>query len=817
MWSGLGGKDSDATLRKLEQEAQAARWCIPYVTHLNAHTLKTLDGSLMQVLHLGGLPFDTADSDELDIFKRVRNQLWKTFSNSNFALYHHFVRRRRHVLPEGDFPRESFLNDLNRAWCDRLAQRRLYSNDIYLTLVYKPGQGVAKRLDHFARTLSQRLDDREREAYEIKSLQALDDAMRALTEVFKPYLPRRLGVAPTKDGVPCSELMQLYGFLINLQERNYAVPDRPVSEVLPVARTIFRNEVVELRHTARTLYAGMISVKEYPSQSAATLYDGLLTLPFEFCATQSFRFEERTRSEAAIKQQRNRLLNAGDSGQSQIYALDLAMEETKGEAGFGLHHHSLLVWDEDDTTIAPRLAAIDAAMAEQGVTCVREDVNLEAAFYAQLPGNFRFIARGARISTKNFASFASCHNYLGGRAKSVWGPAITVLPTASGTAYHFNLHVSDRGNTLVLGPTGQGKTLTTSFLFAQSLKLGGRRVFLDKDRGMEIFVRAIGGDYFRIESQRPTGWNPLQLPDTPTARGFLVDWFEALLTDEGGEPVNTTDRQRIRQVVSGAFDLEPALRQLCHVAPMFGNAEQDKLGKRLLDWYDHPRYGRGQHAWVFDNPKNALDMQNPVIGFDMTYVLDAKQIRPAVLTWLFYIVETLLDGQPMAIFADEGWRMLDDEIVARRIENFEFVIRKNNGLLVFATQTPETVMQSHISAALKQQSETFILFPNPKAEEDVYRGYLGLNASQFEMIRNDLPMRPGRGWFLVKNSLGVSVCQLDMQGMDEHIAVLSGNKNTVALMDELMELHGSSPQAWLPHFRTRYQQASGAAASGGRS
>lgn len=815
MWRSLSNQ-KDAVLRHVSQEAPAARWCVPYVAHVNAHTLRTLDGSLVQVIHLGGLPFDTADGDELDLFKRIRNQLWKTFSTSNLAVYHHLVRRRRVTLPLGEFEPGGFAAELNKVWCERLSQRRLYTNDIYISLVHKPGEGVAKRLDQVFRSLSERLDAQEREDYERKALQALEDAMRSLLEVFKLYQPRRLGVATTAGGVPCSELIRLYGFFINLQDRRFALPERPVAEILPVARTIFRNEVVELRHTARTVYAGMLSVKEYPSQTAATMYDGLLTLPFEFCATQSFRFEERSRSEAAIKQQRNRLLNAGDAGQTQIHALDVAMEETKGEAGFGLHHHTLMVWDEDASAVAGKLAMVDAELAERGITSVREDVNLEAAFYAQLPGNFRFIARGARISTKNFASFASCHNYLGGRETSIWGPAITVLPTASGTAYHFNLHVADRGNTLVLGPTGQGKTLTTSFLFAQSLKLGGRRVFLDKDRGMEIFVRAIGGDYFRIESQRATGWNPLQLPDSPLARGFLVDWLESLLTDPGGEPVDATDRQRIRQVVASVFDLAPELRQLCHVAPMFGNAEQDKLAKRLLDWYEHPRYGRGQHAWVFDNPSNELDMSNPVIGFDMTYVLDAKQIRPAVLTWLFYVVETLLDGQPLAIFADEGWRLLDDEIVARRIENFEFVIRKNNGLLVFATQTPETVMHSHISAALKQQSETFILFPNPKADEDVYRGYLGLNQTQFDMIKNDLPMRPGRGWFLVKNGLGVSVCQLDMNGMDDHIAVLSGNKNTVNLLDHLMVQHGSEPAAWLPHFMAGYRTA-GRAETIGRS
>lgn len=809
MWPSIIGGQHQA-LRKVSQEAEAAKWCVPYVSHLNAHTLRTQDGCLLQAIHLGGLPFDTTDADELDLLKRIRNQLWKTFSNSNLAVYHHLVRRRRVMLPVGEFPDEGFPAQLNAAWCDRLSQRKLYVNDIYLSLVHKPGQGVAKRIDQMFKAFSERVDAQERENYERKALELLDDSTRALLEVFKPYQPQRLGVVPDANEVPCSELMRLYGFLINLQDRKYAMPERPVAEILPVARTIFTNEVIELRHVAKTLYAGMVSVKEYPSLTAASMYDKLLTMPFEFCMTQSFCFEERSRSEAAIKQQLTRLVNAGDAGLSQMEALNLAMDETKGEAGFGLHHHSVLVWDEDPAAVSAKLATVDAELGECGIIGVREDVNLEAAFYAQLPGNFRFIARGARISTKNFASFASCHNYLGGRPTSIWGPAITVFPTASGTGYQFNLHVADRGNTLVLGPTGQGKTLTTSFLFAQSLKLGGRRIFLDKDRGMEIFVRAIGGNYFRIESQRPTGWNPLQLPDTPTNRGFLVDWFESLLTDPGGEPIHAEDRQRIRQIVSSVFDLVPELRQLDHVAPMFGNAEQDKLAKRLLDWYEHPRYGRGQHAWVFDNPTNELDMSNPVVGFDMTYVLDAKQIRPAVLTWLFFVIETLLDGQPLAMFADEGWRLLDDEIVARRIENFEFVIRKNNGLLVFATQTPETVIQSHISAALKQQSETFILFPNPKADENVYRGYLGLNETQFDLIRNKLPQRPGRGWFLVKNSLGVSVCQLDMAGMDDYIAVLSGNKNTVALMDRLMDKHGKEASQWLPHFMAQHASAGAA-------
>jgi type IV secretion system protein VirB4 len=53
-----------------------------------------------------------------------------------------------------------------------------------------------------------------------------------------------------------------------------------------------------------------------------------------------------------------------------------------------------------------------------------------------------------------------------------------------------------------------------------------------------------------------------------------------------------------------------------------------------------------------------------------------------------------------------------------------------------------------------------------------------------------------------------------MQGMDDHIAVLSGNKNTVAFMDRLMAEHGEDPAAWLPHFRAGHRSAGSAEAMG---
>src|SRR5262249_7556118 len=153
-------------------------------------------------------------------------------------------------------------------------------------------------------------------------------------------------------------------------------------------------------------------------------------------------------------------------------------------------------------------------------------LNLEPCFWAQLPGNFSYIAREAMISTANFAGFASLHNYPSGLSKgNHWGAAVTVLETISGTPYFFNFHKQDVGHTTIIGPTGTGKSVLLNFLLAQSLKFKPKIFFFDKDHGAEIFIRALGGVHATLGLSQPSGFNPLKLPDTPENRSFLSEWL----------------------------------------------------------------------------------------------------------------------------------------------------------------------------------------------------------------------------------------------------------------------------------------------------
>ncbi len=132
------------------------------------------------------------------------------------------------------------------------------------------------------------------------------------------------------------------------------------------------------------------------------------------------------------------------------------------------------------------MAEVQSALAETAAIAVREDVNLEPAFWAQFPGNFGLIARKAMISTANFASLASFHNHPTGQSSDThWGGPITVLETTSFGPYHFNFHSGDLGNFTIIGPSGSGKTALLAFLLAQAERLQPRIAYFDKDRGAE--------------------------------------------------------------------------------------------------------------------------------------------------------------------------------------------------------------------------------------------------------------------------------------------------------------------------------------------
>ncbi len=766
---------------------QAAGGHLPYARHVDDHTLETRDGLLLQVIRLRGLLFETADTGELNYRKALRDATLRAIGTSRFALYHHLVRRRVEPALDVDYP-DAFSQTLGDRWAKRLATKQLFVNDLYLTLVRRPLQGRLGLADQVRGWFTRAgAEPKAAQNYELAQLAAGRDALLA---ALGEYEPRLLGVYDTAQG-PCSEPLEFLSELYNGEQRPVLLPHQDLGAYLPYRRVSFGQETVELSaagHLPRS-FLGLVSIKDYPSWSAPGMFDELMRLPVELTVTQSFAFVERQAALERMNLALRRMRSAEDEAVSLRGELAQAKDDVAaGRAGYGEHHMTIAVRGDSPAAVDAGVAEVTAAMADMGVVAVREEIALEPAFWAQFPSNFKYIARRGLVSTSNFAGLASIHNFPTGQANGAhWGDAVTLLETTAAGPYFFNFHQGDLGNFTVIGPSGSGKTVVLNFLLAQARKLDPRIIFFDKDRGAELFIRAIGGRYDLLRPGQASGLNPLQLEDTPANRGFLVDWLAQLA---GGADV--TDMERIRDAVSANFDQPLEHRRLRYLAELFRGDRRPQSGdlwSRLRPWW-----GDGERAWLFDNPADLTDLTARTVGFDMTVLLDDPAVRTPAMMYLFHRVEERLDGSPAIIVVDEGWKALDDEVFVRRIKDWEKTIRKRNGIVGFATQSAQDALESRIASAIVEQAATQIFMVNAKARAEDYVQGFGLTPHEFDLIRT-LP--DSAHCFLIKRGGESVVARLDLSGEKDILTVLSGRERTVRLLDELRALAGDDPNAWM--------------------
>jgi len=761
---------------------------LPYARHVDDVTIETRDGSLLQIIRLGGLLFETADTDELNYRSQLRDAVLRTIGSAQFAIYHHVVRRKAEVALEAEFP-DAFSRGLNERWQTRLGAREMYVNDLFLTIVRRPLRGRMGWADKVRSVITNSSVDRD--AAFASERRALSAAVEALVAALGSYDPRVLRVYHSGDG-PRSEPLEFLSYLYNLDMRPVGLPFGDLGLHLPFRRVSFGQDAFELAHAGHlpSQFGAIISIKDYPAQTLPGMFDELCRMPFELVVSQSFGFVDRNAALGRMNLALRRMRSAEDEALSLKDELSRAKDDVAtGRAAFGEHHASIAVHAHSLEKLDAHAAEITAVLADLGIVAIREDIALEPAFWAQFPANFKYIGRRALVSSRNFAGLASLHNFPVGKPHgNHWGDAVTLFETTAAGPYFFNFHHQDLGNFTIIGPSGSGKTVVLNFLLAQARKFAPRIVFFDKDRSAELFIRAMGGRYDRLRPGAASRLNPLKLEDTPANRQFLMEWLTLLA---GG--LDAQEAELAADAIDANFVQLPAYRTLRHLVELFrGHAkpEADDLYARMRPWW-----GSGERAWLFDNDEDLTDLTADVVGFDMTAVLDDPVARTPALLYFFHRVEERLTGEPSIIVVDEGWKALDDDVFVRKIKDWEKTIRKRNGIVGFATQSAQDALESRIASAIIEQAATQIFMINPKARAEDYIDGFGLTPHEFELVRT-LPDQSH--CFLIKHGQDSVVARLNLSGEKDILTVLSGREATVRRFDELVEQTGADPQAWLP-------------------
>lgn len=780
----------------IRKETSVSRF-IPYTRHIDETTLKTKENYLLKIIKIDGLPFETADQIDINQNKNIRSTLLRGLSNSRFAIYHHIIRRETHEALDGFFE-SPWCDALDKAYQSKLSKKRMFVNEQYLTIVRRPAQSKMSLVGEISRTLFSKVDHDLADHYERQSHAALNEAVSHILTSLSPYKPRVLGINQTDKG-NFSEVLSFLSYLINFEKADIRLPYGNIADYLGAKRLSFGKETLEVRGAAPddVKLGAILSIKEYADATGPGMLDGLLRLPHEFIVTQSFGFVDRQAALSSMKETKRKLI-AGEEGATSIEEeMDHAIDDlASGRSSFGEHHLSVTVIAKTPSELDRAVSESHSSFVNLGIVTTREDIALEPSFWAQLPGNFSYIARRSLISNRNFASFASLHNFpVGKKSANHWGEAITKLETTSGTPYWFNFHERDVGNFTVIGPVGTGKTVLLTFLHAQAQRLKPKSVYFDKDRGAEIYLRAIGADYTVVSRGRKTGLNPLQLPDTAENRAFLKEWLRLLVRIDNKIPLTPEDNQMIADAVNATYELPSEHRRLSVLSELLRGHERqhgNSLANRISMWH-----GQGERSWLFDNVEDTLELGNRTIGFDLTSILDDPISRTPWLMYIFHKINGLLDGSKVMIMLDEGWKLLDDPEFSQRIKDWLKTIRKQNGIVGFATQSARDAIESQVGDSIIEQSPTQIFLPNARASAQDYCDGFGLSQHELEIIRE---LSPSSHCFLLRHGNDSVIARLDLRGLDDFIAVLSGRTESVHKMEELIGLYGSDPDKWLPHF-----------------
>lgn len=812
---------------------------IPYSSHVTPNTIITSDGDLMRTWKVEGISFETAEPDEILHRKESLNTMLRSIGSDHVALWTHNVRRKTTDRLDGQFDND-FCRDLNRKYYDSFADYTMMSNELYLTLIYRPNPTrIGKALVKSARRSIQEIIAEQKAA-----IRKLNDLAYQVEASMRRYgKDGRQGIEELttyeENGVTFSQQLEFLNFLVSGEWQKVRVPSGPIKSYLGTAWVYVGTEMIEVRSPTKTRFAQAIDFKDYAAHTEPGLLNDLMYSDFEYVITQSFSFMTKRGGKDFLQRQQRQLMNTEDGSATQIEQMGAAIDELiQGQFAMGEYHYSLMVFGADTEEVRRNTTTAMALIQDRGFLAAVVTTATDAAFYAQLPANWQYRPRVAGLTSKNFAGLCSFHNFRAGkRDGNPWGQAVTLFKTPSAQPLYFNLHFSkgdedsyDKkvlGNTRIIGQSGAGKTVFMNMLLCQVQKYkttapnGFTTVFFDKDRGAELLIRAIGGKYLAIRNGLPTGLNPFQMDRTESNLLFLEKLVKVLVTSDGGR-LSSSDEMRISHAVRTVMKMEDKrMRRLSIVLQNIpeGNTKEERensIAKRLAKWcLDDGRGNQGAYWWVLDNDVDVIDFTTHTnYGFDGTHFLDAEEIRTPISLYLLHRMESVIDGRRFIYFMDEAWKWVDDEAFSEFAGNKQLTIRKQNGLGVFATQMPSSLLESPIASALVQQVATEVYLPNPKADYKEYTEGFKCTPSEFEIIKRfDEESR----MFIIKQGHQSMIGRFDLSPVKDEdgntvidfsddLSILSGSSDNVELLDEIMAEVGEDPAIWLPIFHQRRKE-----------
>ncbi|MCK1531495.1 conjugal transfer protein TrbE [Bradyrhizobium sp. 182] len=445
---------------------------------------------------------------------------------------------------------------------------------------------------------------------------------------------------------------------------------------------------------------------------------------------------------------------------------------------------TVTVWDGDPRAADEKLRLAEKVVQGRDFTCMAETVNAVEAWLGSLPGQTYANVRQPPVSTLNLAHMIPLSAVWAGEVRDhhLNAPPLFFGKTEGSTPFRFSLHVGDVGHTMVIGPTGAGKSVLLALMALQFRRYREAQIFaFDFGGSIRASAIATGGDWHdlggALESSEFVSLQPLAGIDDVGERGWASDWIASILTRERIE-VTPETKDHVWSALTSLASAPVKERTLTGFSVLL----QSNALKRALQ----PYCLGGPYALLLDGEYERLG-EASVQVFE-TDGLIGTSVAPAVLAYLFHRIEDRFDGRPTLLIIDEGWLALDDADFAGKLREWLKTLRKKNASVVFATQSLADIDGSKIAPAIIESCPTRILLPNDRAIEPqikaIYRRF-GLNDRQIEILARATPKRD----YYCQSRRGNRLFELGLGEIALAFAAAS-SKADQALIDRVLAEHG---------------------------
>ena len=404
---------------------------------------------------------------------------------------------------------------------------------------------------------------------------------------------------------------------------------------------------------------------------------------------------------------------------------------------FGDYTCAVTLTHPDPLVAEEQARAVERVINGLGFVTINETVNAVDAWLGTLPGEAYANLRKPLINTLDLSHLGPFSSVWAGPEKNTHldGPPLLIAKSSSGTPFRLVTHQGDVGHTMIVGPTGAGKSVLLSLLAMQFKRYDDAQIFIfDKGKSARCITAALEGDWYDLCLDGKHAFQPLGEIDTPSGLAHAQTWVLALLEQEN-VPVTPAIKDAIWSALQNLAETPPVQRTLTGLTAL---VQSEDLREALT-----PYTLEGPYGALLDAETDSFQASN-MACFEMEELMHEPRLIAPILSYLFHRLEARFDGRPTMLILDEAWVFLDHPLFAGRLREWLKTLRKKNVSVIFATQSLADISASSIAPTLIESCPTRIFLPNARAEEpSMATSYdaFGLNARQIELIARAAPKR----------------------------------------------------------------------------